>query len=46
MNKFSIPIFEIQINMNTVYIQLGSNIGKRESYIAKSIEQIKKLVFS
>ena len=28
--------------MNTVYIQLGSNIGARESFIAKSIKQIEK----
>ena len=28
--------------MNTVYIQLGSNIGERESFIAKSMEQIEE----
>ena len=28
--------------MNTVYIQLGSNIGERKSYIAKSMEQIEE----
>jgi len=28
--------------MSTVYIQLGSNIGKRKSFIAKSMEQIEK----
>ena len=28
--------------MNTVYIQLGSNIGIRESFIAKSKEQIEE----
>ena len=28
--------------MNTVYIQLGSNIGERKSYITKSIDQIEK----
>ena len=28
--------------MNTVYIQLGSNIGARESFIAKSMEQIEE----
>ena len=30
--------------MNTVYIQLGSNIGERESFIAKSMEQIEENV--
>ena len=28
--------------MNTVYIQLGSNLGERESFIAKSMEQIEE----
>jgi 2-amino-4-hydroxy-6-hydroxymethyldihydropteridine diphosphokinase len=28
--------------MNTVYIQLGSNIGERKSYIAKSMDQIEE----
>jgi len=28
--------------MNTVYIQLGSNIGERESFISKSMEQIEE----
>ena len=28
--------------MNTIYIQLGSNIGRRESFIAKSMEQIEE----
>ena len=28
--------------MNTVYIQLGSNIGKRRAFIAESIKQIEK----
>jgi len=28
--------------MNTVYILLGSNIGERKSYIAKSMEQIEE----
>ena len=30
--------------MNTVYIQLGSNIRERESFIAKSMEQIEENV--
>jgi len=30
--------------MNTVYIQLGSNIGERDSFIAKSMEQIEENV--
>ena len=30
--------------MNTIYIQLGSNMGDRESYIEKSMKQIEQEV--
>ena len=30
--------------MNTAYLLLGSNIGKRESFLSQAIEQIEKIV--
>lgn len=40
----AIPIFEQAFFMNIIHIQLGSNIGNRNSYIKKSMLQIEKLL--
>ena len=36
----SIPIFGFWFNMNIIYIQIGSNLGDRISYINNSMQQI------
>lgn len=40
----AIPIFERLFFMNTIYIQLGSNVGDRNSYIKESLLQIEKIL--
>lgn len=40
----AIPIFEQPFFMNTMYIQLGSNVGERHSYIKESLLQIEKIL--
>ena len=35
-----IIIFEIFLNMNTLYLQLGSNLGERERFIDNAVQQI------
>lgn len=40
----AIPIFERRFFMNTIYIQLGSNMGDRNSYIKESLLQIENLL--
>lgn len=40
----AIPIFERPFFMNTIYIQLGSNVGERNSYIKKSLLQIEQIL--
>ncbi len=40
----SIPIFEQPLFMNTIYIQLGSNMGERHFYIKESLLQIEKIL--
>jgi len=40
----AIPIFERPFFMNTMYIQLGSNMGERNSYIKESLLQIEKIL--
>ena len=40
----AIPIFERPFFMNKIYIQLGSNMGDRNSYIKESLLQIEKII--
>ena len=40
----AIPIFERPFFMNTIYIQLGSNVGERNSYIKESLLQIEQIL--
>ncbi len=40
----AIPIFERPFFMNTIYIQLGSNMGERNLYIKESLLQIEKII--